>query len=1043
MQDNESAMTPKNQSTIISNTESNKNDDINSKNEISQIFNKVYDSTFLSMINELSISIQNYHKNFLYLSNMIKSLFNEITKENENDILEKIKSSFNQIDLLSSKFYSDAKLSFKKMKIYRNNIIKNNNPPQLKYKHKKYVSINIKRENNNSLTGQSDEIKYKKIFITKENSNIKNNLFKDENIQNNTNHIHTIEQNEKINLQNYFSNKSSNSYTLNQSSNISLDQETNYSLAENNNEIDIFPLVEFWNNIVIDLKSINLKDDNEKLNKFIEEKKEYLINSIKNIFNKTKEKIPSIENKEIKDNLCNKISILEEENNKIKQQFEKFKSDEKIKRKFLENQILNFSKKEKENIKSMKLKENEFQEKITQLNSKIIDIDEQIKQKTKTIEEKNEEIKSIKINHEKIMSEKQQQYQIELNNLNKIKDNELILIKEEKEKLLKCLNEKDNTIKNLSLTNEDNLKSIKIKENELLQLNQIIKETKENNSKLNEDCINNNKNISLLKSKINDYEKDIISKQEELAKQIHLIEDANKKYNNLKALNNKYTKTIKELEEENKEINNLLIENKSKEKTEKNILNKKIEELNIEINALNSQLDHKDKDIGLLNKKIEEKENSINEYKNKYDKLEKSLQEYKSKEEEENLTEYENKKRKIPIRKKRISTNNEIENVEKKFRFLFRTMENFNPSKSRNNSRKNLNNLNDSSSIVKKNTFTRMKTLDDKKNIDNNEKMSNYSNKNLNNKKIYNNTDYNEDKEESSTNTYNTNNIENSVDNAYIKITPDNYKLIKLYEYNNKFKWCLFAKIKNKKQSLISQGKPHYRRYSFGRESTQKSSISNTIEIDLYNYEDFIWLPYKTNSDFSEFKEINDNIDMKNEKREDINEFKSIIKNLENKLIEKEKDYTKLDNIFVKLVQENKNYKNNIEKLIKENIDLNEQISKYNNDLKNDKNFIGVSFIDDDPESSKFIDDKCCEDILIGLDKGKNSNKSKKQSCYSNNLKYCIDMLMTKVVPSENIRSLLATILRQLGCSDDDIHKLLGNYRGVISIPFSSNKLYK
>ena len=182
---------------------------------------------------------------------------------------------------------------------------------------------------------------------------------------------------------------------------------------------------------------------------------------------------------------------------------------------------------------------------------------------------------------------------------------------------------------------------------------------------------------------------------------------------------------------------------------------------------------------------------------------------------------------------------------------------------------------------------------------------------------------------------------------------------------------------------------------------------------------------------------------MKNEKREDINEFKSIIKNLENKLIEKEKDYTKLDNIFVKLVQENKNYKNNIEKLIKENIDLNEQISKYNNDLKNDKNFIGVSFIDDDPESSKFIDDKCCEDILIGLDKGKNSNKSKKQSCYSNNLKYCIDMLMTKVVPSENIRSLLATILRQLGCSDDDIVKLLGNYRGVISIPFSSNKLYK
>ena len=50
-------------------------------------------------------------------------------------------------------------------------------------------------------------------------------------------------------------------------------------------------------------------------------------------------------------------------------------------------------------------------------------------------------------------------------------------------------------------------------------------------------------------------------------------------------------------------------------------------------------------------------------------------------------------------------------------------------------------------------------------------------------------------------------------------------------------------------------------------------------------------------------------------------------------------------------------------------------------EAKPDKNFIGVSFIADDPESSKFLDDKCCEDILIGLDKNPTRNTSKKNCC--------------------------------------------------------------
>ena len=51
----------------------------------------------------------------------------------------------------------------------------------------------------------------------------------------------------------------------------------------------------------------------------------------------------------------------------------------------------------------------------------------------------------------------------------------------------------------------------------------------------------------------------------------------------------------------------------------------------------------------------------------------------------------------------------------------------------------------------------------------------------------------------------------------------------------------------------------------------------------------------------------------------------------------------------------------NIDKLRKENSRLNDLVIKYRNE-KNDE--VGLSFIDNDLESSKFLDDKCFEDIL-------------------------------------------------------------------------------
>ena len=40
---------------------------------------------------------------------------------------------------------------------------------------------------------------------------------------------------------------------------------------------------------------------------------------------------------------------------------------------------------------------------------------------------------------------------------------------------------------------------------------------------------------------------------------------------------------------------------------------------------------------------------------------------------------------------------------------------------------------------------------------------------------------------------------------------------------------------------------------------------------------------------------------------------------------------------------------------------------------------------------------------------------------------------------NQNAKSTLSSILLQLGCSDEDIYKLMGNYRGTISIAGASN----
>ena len=161
----------------------------------------------------------------------------------------------------------------------------------------------------------------------------------------------------------------------------------------------------------------------------------------------------------------------------------------------------------------------------------------------------------------------------------------------------------------------------------------------------------------------------------------------------------------------------------------------------------------------------------------------------------------------------------------------------------------------------------------------------------------------------------------------------------------------------------------------------------NNIDLDEKNnnfdndsFSDFIWKPQKSRNEFIDFNTAqniyNDSID----KEKKIKNLENNIKELEDKLDKKEKDFNRINMTYARLINRNKNPENNIDKLLdeiyklkKENKALNININK----LKSEHNFIGLSFIADDLEGSQFIEDKCVGDILNGLDNFGDGNKNK------------------------------------------------------------------
>ena len=326
--------------------------------------------------------------------------------------------------------------------------------------------------------------------------------------------------------------------------------------------------------------------------------------------------------------------------------------------------------------------------------------------------------------------------------------------------------------------------------------------------------------------------------------------------------------------------------------------------------------------------------------------------------------------------------------------------------------------------------------------------------------------------------------ITDSNNNDEIEFTPDNYTIIKCTEVTNKLKWYLFKKknVRNRSSNTNNNNAfifTHLKSY-FKNSKSYKNSLNNYAsknpELNDACYEDFIWKPFKNQKEFIKFGELP--ISETRESWNHIEELNGKIKKLEQKIIEKEKEYEILYINYNILNQKNQNYEEQdklieiIDKLKKENTNLNNIILKYKNEKHDD---VGLSFIDNDLEGSKFLDDKGFDDIFKDLEKKesekndkkleassassiqnqnqKNNNSSKdkkndtkdknnnkgKEGILNSHLRDSIHLLLNQMSMNQNARSTLSTILIQLGLSDDDIFKLMGNYRGTISIPSSSN----
>ena len=163
---------------------------------LNQLLYYVYDDDFVLMINELSTSILNYHKIISKCFVNIRILLN---KMGESPYLSAIEGNCSNLENSFKKFYSNAKVVFRKMKLYRNEKFKNINYSKelnnLKVKNEeKQNGLTIIINNNNNNNNINDNNINKNIAI--------NNYSNSPNLKN-THNFFTEFNNNKINNNNY------------------------------------------------------------------------------------------------------------------------------------------------------------------------------------------------------------------------------------------------------------------------------------------------------------------------------------------------------------------------------------------------------------------------------------------------------------------------------------------------------------------------------------------------------------------------------------------------------------------------------------------------------------------------------------------------------------------------------------------------------------------------------------------------------------------------------------------------------------------------
>ena len=249
-----------------------------------------------------------------------------------------------------------------------------------------------------------------------------------------------------------------------------------------------------------------------------------------------------------------------------------------------------------------------------------------------------------------------------------------------------------------------------------------------------------------------------------------------------------------------------------------------------------------------------------------------------------------------------------------------------------------------------------------------------------------------------------------------------NYDYVKCYQLTDKLKWYLIKKEEKEKEEKYAKNKNKY------------------INSD---YNAFIWLS-EINLKQLGIDDIRKyNVDKDIEKSPKVLEGKINIKfNFRN--------YNNQSDI------NNDKLLETLEKLKNENKYLNKIILKY----KTEVNMMDISNIKDEIDDSLLTDDKCFEDFLEDFDninEGNNNvnniynihNNNNNMKIYFNSgknfnrginnfsggnknlkmLKDSIDSLMNQIKPNKNAKGTIGIILKQLGCSDDHINKLLESYK--------------